>query len=222
MLVPIISNHVQAGLARLMQQYQSKPRLIGFFTAFLQHVQKLENALYPLDQYRQLQYAYGAMLDGIGEIVGISRNGLSDAEYYIFLLGTIAENNSDTTTSVVLYVVGTLFQASTVFIQTPNSTPSPFTKPAVVGFSVGSAITQPSLFNVVEQIIKNTLGAGIKLSYIGQHNSAGAFATAGMQPWTQQGPPSFTPTAEAPWPYGFGDLNNPYVGGPAASLITQS
>lgn len=220
MIVTKITTHVPDALNRLLEQYKGKPKIQAIITSLVKGIQDLEDALYALDQYQQLAYSFGAQLDGIGEIVGLERNGLNDTEYLIFLYGTIAENNSDTTSTVVRYVAKTLFQAQNVFIHTPNSCPGK-TLPARIGLSVGSPQTELALYSEVEQAIQNTAGAGIAIDYIWEHDAAGAFAMAGPQAWTSQVGPPTTPDALNPWPFGFGDLNNPYVGGPFASLITQ-
>lgn len=123
MIVSIINNHVQQALARLLQQYQGQPRMASIITALVQQIQNLENAIYPLDVGRQIYQgsAYGAQLDALGTLIGLSRNGLTDSEYLIFLLGTIAEDNSDTTQRTILNIVQTLFTATNVFIKTPDS-----------------------------------------------------------------------------------------------------
>jgi hypothetical protein len=222
MLATKITTHVQDALDRLLEQYKYRPQYVAFFTAFLQHVQKLEDALFPLDQYRQLAFAYGLQLDKLGEIIGQARNGLNDIDYLVLLLGTIAENNSDTTAPSMLTIVQTLFQATNVFIKTPNSSPGVNEKPLWESFGVGSPQFPTSLYPLIEQLIENAVGACISVGYISSYNANGAFAMAGPQAWTRNFPPGFTPSVGNPWPYGFGDLNNPYVGGPFAGLVFRN
>lgn len=222
MIVTQITTHVQDALNRLLEQYKYQPAVIGFLTAFLQHVQKLENALYPLDQYRQLMFAYGLQLDKLGEVIGQPRNGLDDAEYLILLLGTIAENNSDTTAPSMLTIVQTLFQATNVFIKTPNSSPGQNEVTLWESFGVGTPQFPTSLYPLIEQLIASAVGAVINVAYITSFNAAGAFAMAGPQAWTRNFGPMTTPDVNNPWPFGFGDLNNPYVGGPFASLVFKN
>jgi hypothetical protein len=186
MIVTQITNHVQQALNRLLQQYQGRPNITGLLTALITQCQLLENAIYPIDQYRQLAYAYGEQLDNIGTVIGLERNGLPDNEYFVLLLGTIAENNSDTTAPTMLNIVQTIFQSSNVFIKTPNSGGSgPFgmTMNANVAFGVGSPVTPATLNVQLEQIVLASLAAGVALFYISRFNSAGAFSTAGPQSW---------------------------------------
>lgn len=196
MNVPQINNHVQQGLDRLLQQYKGQPNIEGLLTALINQIQDLENALYPLDKYRQLAFAYGAQLDQLGKIIGRPRNGLPDNEYFIFLIGEIAKNNSDTTAPTLLYIVQTLFQSPKVYIFSPESNgggDGGFEPPATVGFGVSDPGTEASLDTVIEQIIIASLGAGIGLAFLSKFNTEHAFAFAGPQPWVA----------------GFSDLNNP-------------
>jgi hypothetical protein len=218
MLAPKITNHVQHALAQLLQQYQGRPNITGLFTAIVQHVQKLENALYPLDQYRQLLSAYGQQLDNLGEVIGLQRNGLPDNQYLVLLLGTIAENNSDGTAPTLLTIIQLIFQSNQVFYKDPNSTTGP-ARPRNVAFGVGSPSYPASVQAQIEQMIAASVAGGIAISYISSFAATGCFAMAGLQAWTRNfGPPS-TPTQSNPWPFCFGDLNNPYVGGGYASLL---
>lgn len=218
MIVTKITNHVQAALDRFIEQYKGRVLLAGLMTSLVQQIQDLENAVYPLDQYRQLLFAYGQQLDNLGEIIGLERNGLPDDEYLVLLLGTIAENNSDTTAPVMLYIVQTVFQATSVFIKDPNSNTGA-AGPAQVAFGIGSPTFPESLYPIIETLIANSVGAGIAITYLSSFDASGCFAMAGPQAWTRQLPPSFTPSPSQPWPFGFGDLNNPNVGGGYASLL---
>lgn len=219
MLATEITDHVNQALNRLPEQYRLT-LVQGLIRAFVQQVQQLEDAIFSLNAGRQLfdGNAQGAQLDGIGELVDVKRNGLEDPEYLVVILGTIAENFSDTTASVMLNIVQTVFEATSVFIKDPNSTTG-ISKPAQVAFGVGDPQFPTSLYPIIEQIIQSSVGAGVRVSYLSSFRATGACATAGPQAWTRQLPPGFTPTAMNPWPFGAGDLNNPYVGGLPASLV---
>ena len=191
MLATKITTHVQDALARLMTQYQlikqqytlqlysapGAPIEVSSFSAFIatnaDQIQLLENAFYALNEGRQLfngttYPAVGAQLDGIGTIVGVARNGLGDAEYLVFILGTIAENFSDTTIHAVSNVVSLLYQTPSlllfeffpaeVAIEIPNTSP-----------------LQSSLYSLVNSIIQASLGAGIGLGFTALYNPSNAF-----------------------------------------------
>lgn len=209
MLATKITNHVEEALSQLLQQYKGRPRIEGLLSALVQQIQDLENATFDMNEARQLfngttYPSVGAQLDGIGQIVGAKRNGLNDAEYLVIILGTIAENNSDSTAPALLNIVVSVFQAISVFIKDPNSPGHP-DSPAQISFGVGDPQTPTDLYPVVEQIIKNSIGAGISIVYISTFNNAHAFSTDGPQSWCR----------------GCSDLNNPDPDndGQIASLI---
>lgn len=222
MLVNRITNHIAAALGRLLHQYRGlnpqyylplnsdnsilQTSMLGALIAVTANeVQNIENAIYSLDEGRQYFDgtsfpAVGAQLDGIGALVGVARNGLSDVEYLVFITATIAENFSQTTVANVINVASLLFQVSTFValelypaefdLEIPESTP-----------------LQPELFPVVASIIHNTLGAGIGLGFIATYTDTESFLfTSVANPITDDG--------------GFGGLfAAPTDGGQFAGLI---
>ena len=207
MLVTKINNHVQQALARLLQQYQGYPRITALITAFVTQIQNLENGLYAIDAGRQIYNgnAVGLQLDNLGTLIGLARNGLPDNQYLVLLRGTIAEDNSDTTQATLVNIIQTVFEATNVFVMTPNSPGGPLgMPPATISFSVGGAQIPSTLYNIVETIILNSIAAGVNLVYLSTHNAANSFSTAGPQAWCS----------------GCSDLNNPQsTDGQIASLI---
>lgn len=202
MLVQKIDNHVAQALARLLQQYKGRPRIAGMYTAFVDQIQDLEDAIYALDAGRQLwngtsSPAIGEQLDQIGTIVGISRNGLSDAEYLLFIFGKISENFSDTTIATILTVVGYLFQAEEVLLQEIY--------PAGVAIQVLGTTIPSSLFKIAESLVQASLGAGIQLVFMATSPTVNAFRFNG---------PGVNGATN-----GFGSLTDPTVGGVFVELI---
>ncbi len=160
MLATQLTNYVQTALSQLLTQYQGRPRIAGFYTAFADQAQELENAIFSLDAGRQIWNgtttpAVGAQLDGIGEIVGIARNGLSDQEYTLLLFGKISENFSDDTIASIINVTLYVFGAVQILIQEIY--------PAGIYVVALGATTPTSLFNLVSTLIQNSAGAGIKV-----------------------------------------------------------
>jgi hypothetical protein len=207
MLATEITNHVQQALNRLIQQYRGLPLLAGLITALVQQIQDLEDATYDMNEARQFfngstYPAVGAQLDGIGQLVGITRNGQNNAEFLTLIQGKIGENFSDTTQNALVTIVQTVFQATNVWVMTPNTPGSPGLQ-ASVAFGVGNPLVDPSLYPLIEQIILNSIGAGIGLFLLSTFSATNAFAMAGPQPWVA----------------GFGDALNPGVGGGFASAI---
>lgn len=179
------TDHVAAGLSRLLEQFKDRPRIAALFTAFLQRDQQLEDALYPLATALQLNNATGAQLDIVGASVGVARQGLSDAQYRALLTGKIAQNNGDASLDTLIAVVKGMFLTDQVYVKTPNNTPhNSQIAPAVVTVSVQSPGIPDDVIPVAIASLKQALGAGVALDYLGRFQPK-AFAFAGRQPWIQ-------------------------------------
>ena len=127
-------------------------------TALYEQIQELEDSIYNLDSGRQLwngveSPSMGQQLDNIGTIVGISRNGLSDAQYLLFIFGKIAENFSDSTLDSITSVVGYLFQADQIIVQE--------LPPAGLLVEAFGSNIPDSLFSFAKNLVKAAMGAGI-------------------------------------------------------------
>lgn len=201
MLATQIQTHIADALNRLMQQYRGQPNIAGLYTSFVQQIQDLENAIFALDAGRQLfdgasSPAVGQQLDEIGTIVGISRNGLSDAEYLLFIFGKIAENFSDTTIPTILNIIGYVFQAEQVLLQEIY--------PAGIAIQMIGSPINPSLYVIAKSLVQSALGAGIGIVFAGASPNLNVFRFEA---------PDTTAIN------GFGDVNNPSVGGIFIGLI---
>lgn len=195
MLATKITTHVQDALKRLLQQYKGQPRITAILTSFVDQIQDLENAVYDLDAGRQIQNAIGAQLDGIGEIVGIERNGLDDQTYLVFIYGKIGENTSDTTKDKIIAITLLVFISNFVLM---DEIP-----PAAIGLEVGSPGLNPELFELATTLIAKSLGGGIGLGFLATYDSDDNFSYL-----------------EAPdGGDGYADLDVPDSGGTLATLV---
>lgn len=176
MIVQKIDTHVTDALNRLLTQYRGLTYMTGLLSAIIQQIQNFEDAAYPVGSQCQLYNgttypAVGAQLDGIGQLVNLDRNGLTDAEYLLLILGTISANFSDTTWTSMLNTIKLMTQASN--ISTFNHYPA----------SVSIALVDPqidsSLWGLVGNVLQASLGAGINLCYIIVYNPASVFAFSG-------------------------------------------
>lgn len=175
MLATKINTHVKDALNRLLEQYKNRPLLNGFLTSLIQQIQDLEDAIFAMDEGRQLWNgtttpAVGAQLDKLGEIVGIQRNGLPDNEYILFLFGKVAENFSDTTIPTILTIFGYLFQTE-VFLQELY--------PAGIGLEAFGTPIPENLWKTAEDIVQQALGAGIQIRYSAISKTKRVFRFAG-------------------------------------------
>jgi hypothetical protein len=80
-------------VSRLLQQYQT-PNTQALISALTGVFQDIEDALFQLLTQRSIFTAVGAQQDMIGRILGIGRQGLSDALYQLFLVSQSAVNKS--------------------------------------------------------------------------------------------------------------------------------
>lgn len=202
MLAQKITDHVQQCLDQMMQQYKDQPNFAALMTALVNQIQDLEDAIFALDSGRQLWDgqefpAIGAQLDVIGEIVGISRNGLSDPEYLLFIFGKIAQNFSDSTVPAILSVLNYVFQAQSVLLQEIY--------PAGISVQVLGTALNPIYYQTAINLVKQSLGAGINLVFVGGSPSVNVFRFDG---------PGVVGSVN-----GWGDKDDPTVGGKFVGLL---
>ena len=182
MLVSKIDTHVADGLTRLLHQYQDTPRVQALVATLVAEAQSLEDALFALDAGRQWANAEGAQLDGLGEIVGMPRNGAGDDAYRGLIAAAVARNNSDGTSAALVRSVAAAFGATAVFSKGANSIGASGVG-SVVAFGVGSPTTNPDYYGQIETILANTLAASVSLMYLTTFDAGGTFAPKGPQDW---------------------------------------
>lgn len=206
MAIPTITSHVADAISRLMGAYQGQPLVVGLLSSLVQQVQELEDATPKLKDGLTLGNLQGQALDDYGTLLGVPRDGLDDDAYRSILGGTIGANFSDGSSPVLLDALALLFVSETVFRKDPNSPGLAGAQNAgrgVVAFGIGSPKLPPSQYALAVTTFQKAVPAGIGLYYLSTFDSAGAFAMAGPQSWVR----------------GFGDANNPSVGGKMAGLL---
>ncbi len=87
-------DHCAAGTAQLLSIMRGRTRMDGVLCAILFRIQDAEDAVWQLLTERLISTSIGAQLDGIGDIVGQRRDGLSDVIYRAAIRGRIAANAS--------------------------------------------------------------------------------------------------------------------------------
>lgn len=102
------TDHIEAGLARLVEQLKGKPKLTALLSIFLGQVQNIEDALWQLYTLRWLDTATGAQLDTLGRIVGEPRgNSVDDTEYRKRVRARVRTNlSSGTVNDLIAIFVG--------------------------------------------------------------------------------------------------------------------
>lgn len=95
MSVPTIkTDYLAEAQSLLTSMYQDAPTIKAFLNALVIEIQLLETAANGLIQGCLLENAVGDALDKLGAIVGISRNGLSDADFRVAIQIQIKVNGS--------------------------------------------------------------------------------------------------------------------------------
>lgn len=77
-------------------------------------IQELEGEFQKLADLRALATAYGEQLDRLGELLGITRDGVSDAEYRVLLAWKAAVNVSNGTVEDILRMASTIEQVTKI------------------------------------------------------------------------------------------------------------
>lgn len=163
MAIDLVQDTDYAGEAkdRLGSQFQDKTNISGLVEAIALPFQGVEDTSWDFLNDRSVATAVGAQLDIIGEIVGISRNGMLDDEYRFTIYGQIAVNNSK----------GTIEDLVSIFNILTGSVKS-YTKeifPGMIGIFADRDI---SMLNVqkIYDTCKLTLAGGVGLFGIGSYD----------------------------------------------------
>jgi hypothetical protein len=182
----------EKGMARLAYQYLGSEKFKEFIRAFLKQTDDLYDSNVELIVDRTLETAYGVQLDGIGEIVGIKRYpGSDDDEYRWMIKAKIMINSTDMTVPNMIAILTFIFDPGVKihYILEVNLNPN---------FILTGDI-QPGeryIFGFLPEML------GVTTPYALVISEEGAF--------------SFS---EDPTGLGFGDVNNPDIGGNFAFLI---
>jgi hypothetical protein len=217
-----ITNHVQQGLARLMNQYKNAVYLQGILTAIINPIQDIENALTDMNNLRYLPNATGAQLDVIGLIVGIARvAGQSDASYLMAIYAQIQINVSEGTPEQVI-VAFNIFTGSTFSLLFEFSA-------SIIIESEWVPADQAAVDTLITNISQAT-PAGVRVDGIVSFDPTEAFAYDGVLPGLGYDDGSQTVGGKYPTLYqyigggfayagvdptglGYGSLQDPLVGG---------
>lgn len=114
-----ITDHVAAGLLRVMETLRSKPRVAAWVAAYLAEVQAVEDALWALFA-SSLATATGAALDQLGALLGLARGAMTDDAIYRAALRAVARARRSSSTAADLTAVAAL-----LFGASPSSPPDP-------------------------------------------------------------------------------------------------
>lgn len=150
----LIPDHVERAKSLLIEQFKRPVLINKMVEAIVEGIQELEYVFNDLYIYRSVPKAQGTQLDGLGDLVGISRNGLSDDDYREAIYFQIFLNISKGEPETVIRALKFATKAEYVrYFQLPNATISLFT----------DGETTP--FNLL-QYIQRIVPAGVKVDSI--------------------------------------------------------
>jgi hypothetical protein len=192
-----ILTHAADARARLLEQYKGKLNIEALLDIESAFVQELEGVFFDL-LLDSLATAQGAQLDGYGAIVGQERgDGENDGSYLISIRTKIIENLSQGEPERIIAVAKVLIGADRVYLSELF--------PAGIGISVDVTLGSQELVNIYFRRIERIVAATVRVEYLASFDPANAFTFEGD-----------------PIGAGFGDLDDPSVGGPFAELYLES
>ena len=157
---------VSEGLTRLLDQFKGSPNLLALATSYLEQVQTLEDAAWPLLAERGIDNMTGDRLDGLGEILGHSRGGRSDAVYRLALKGELAVLQSEGTAEEMIALAQLLIQMPTADYEVIEYWPKGFyirpvdhvltQDPALIGTMLDRAISAATTMSFVYSLLSDT------------------------------------------------------------------
>lgn len=104
---------VETALGRLLQQFEGSVNFRSLVASYLEQVQSLEDAAWPLLGERSIDNATGHRLDGIGQIFGVTRGGRNDTDYRLALKVEIAILLSNGTEAALLDIIQQIVKMTT-------------------------------------------------------------------------------------------------------------
>lgn len=114
-----VTDHVERGLSRLIEQFKGKPRLEAWISSYLEEVQELSAAAWQVLVLRLIDDAEGEQLTVLGRLVGQPRTIEDDVRFRVLVRARIAVNQSRGRWSDVLRVANLLFAGEIAYTLTP-------------------------------------------------------------------------------------------------------
>ncbi len=153
-----VTTHAELAKGNLLEVFKGKSGWAGILDSYSAQVQDVENVLFELIEERFLDDAVGVQLDGIGQIVGAPREGLSDDDYRLRLRVQILINRSSGTIEDLLEIVALMIQDVTNTIVLTESFP------AYIQIEVTEATTVDGFS--VAALVKKAKAGGVRLVFV--------------------------------------------------------
>lgn len=212
MLTPVLT-HSEDAINNLLFQYKGKPNLLALHQSlYADEIQELSNSAQSLSRRFNIDLSYGDNLDRIGEIIGLSRNGLNDIYYRQFLKAKALVNSSNGSINTIIRIVRYLTNADSIQLINgyEESTGSSAGYRLIITESSSSPI-DPNQYSNIFNLILDATSLGIGLSSIIIENGEDNFSLGDLP---------VGPATEVIDIYrGLGDENNSITGGKFVTMI---
>lgn len=171
-MIDQITNHIEAGLRRRLEQYKNLPNIQAILEIYLDQNQQVEDAIYPLFRALNINLQSGAMLDLIGEIIGKPRTTNDDGRYRVLLWVKVHQNVSKGEPERVISVFKLLTESEYVHNINLGG--------AEVQVQVTEDFNDQDEVNLVYREIEKVIAAGVRLATILVADPLEAFAYEGI------------------------------------------
>ena len=193
-MIEQINYHVDQALARLLEQYKSKPRIKSVISSICTPIQGIQTVTNELNTLRTINGSVGQQLDNLGTIVGIQRGELTDAQYRLWIKAKVLINISDGEPEIVIQAYTLLTEGSTTYL-------TEFF-PGAIGL-MSDGVIPSGLESTVAHLIKQCLSAGVRIDTLGYFSPINPFSFDGII---------------APLGGGYGSIYDANIGGEFAGL----
>lgn len=119
MTLAAITNHVERGLGRLIEQFKGKPRLEAWISSYLEEVQELSDAAWDVLISRLIDSAVNEQLVVLGRIVGQLKTTTDDERFRVLVRARIAINKSNGRWNELLRIIKLLLGDGVPYGLTP-------------------------------------------------------------------------------------------------------
>ena len=149
-------------LDRLRGQFQDSTNFRAFLTALAQVMDDLKTPIEDLRTKTDIDNAVGEQIDRNGEMLGINRNGLNDAQYKLLQSVKVKANISDGTPEVILEIAEEVAALTTKDLSPPDPIVSVIVEDFPAKFRINLTTTIKEEFtDLFRELINASRAAGI-------------------------------------------------------------
>ena len=170
-MITVIPNHVAQALARLREQYQSKPNIEALIQSWTNQIQELEEITSDMSTNRTVNSAVGIQLDRLGELLNRPREGRTDEQYRIVLLAKISQNISRGTPEDVINVFKVLTSSAKVYLSDDEH--------GEIYLLADHVLTQDDVNTIIREMY-TVVAAGVRINGLGSFDPDDSFAFYGV------------------------------------------